>query len=91
MPEQGQHSVERKPHLISCTGSKTPAQHTQPTKGIMASILGGKTQLASTLKPVLVTKILDTAYTGMLPHKNTPSRPQQITVSPKFIETDEVQ
>ena len=36
-------------------------------------------------------KILDTDYTGMLPHRNTPSRPQQITVSPKFIETDEVQ
>ena len=33
-PEQGQHSVDRKPHLISCTGSKTPRQHTQSTKGI---------------------------------------------------------
>ena len=57
----------------------------------MASTLGGKTWLVSTLKPALVTKILDTDYTGMLPHRNTPSRPQQITVSPKFIETDEVQ
>ena len=40
---------------------------------------------------VTVTKMLDTDYPGMLPHKNTPSRPQQVTVSLKFIETDEVQ
>lgn len=57
----------------------------------MASALGGKTWLTSTLKPALVTKILDTDYTGMLPHRNTPSTPQQTIVSPKFIETDEAQ
>ena len=54
----------------------------------MASALGGKTWLTSTLKPALVTKILDTDYTGMLPHKNTPLRSQKTTFSPKFIETE---
>lgn len=32
----------------------------------------------------------DTVYTETLSHKNTPSRPQQITVSPEFTEKEKV-
>jgi len=49
-----------------------------------------KDGLAFTSSSTLTPKAAHTVHTGMLPHKNTPSRPQHETIPPKSRETEKV-
>ena len=50
-----------------------------------------KPQLAVYSAPVLLPKHwAQTVYIGMLPHKDTYSRPGQVTVLPNFLKTEKV-
>ena len=43
------------------------------------------------LNPALPPKaVIHAVHTGMLPHNNTPLRPQSVTVLPKFTEAEKV-
>lgn len=66
--------------------STTPL--TTPRKRIMSNTSRGNMWRVLILKATLTPKLFHSGYTEMLPHKISSSRPQWITVSHKFIESE---
>lgn len=75
-------------HLTQALDTTTIS--TLPIKKLTASISWGKAWLAYIPKPALMPKTLD-IHKETLPHKNNVSKPQQITVFLKFIETEKLE